>query len=178
LLAAAGYASGGLVLNFMYTQGEEQARLCGLLLQSILQQLGITLNLQETPVAIEYAEIANLDTAPDIQATLTLSPRTADPGELLSTLYSGNNAGQPFIFSWYANPDVDRMLAEADRTLDDTRRLQIYRKVAQQLVDDAPSIWATYPRLIEVMRDNVQNYTYSPLDYTGVFSFYPISLTK
>ena len=178
LLAAAGYASGGLALNFMYTEGEEQARLCGLLLQSTLQQLGITLNLQATPVAIEYAEIANLDTAPDMQATLTLSPRTADPGELLSTLYGGNNVGQPFNFSWYANPNVDRMLVEADRTLDDSRRMQIYRTVAQQLVDDAPSIWAAYPRLIEVMRDNIQHYTYSPLDYTGVFSFYPISLAK
>jgi peptide/nickel transport system substrate-binding protein len=178
LLTEAGYPNGGLTLNFMYTDAEEQARLCGLLLQSSLQQLGVTLNLQATPVATEYALEANLDTAPDIQATVTISPRTGDPGELLSTLYAGSNAGQAFNFAWYANSDVDRMLAEADRTFDDAARMKVYRAVAERLIDDAPSIWAAYPRLVEVMRDNVQNYVYNPLDFTGVFSFYPISLRE
>ncbi|MBV9545671.1 MAG: ABC transporter substrate-binding protein [Chloroflexi bacterium] len=176
LLTQAGYTNGGLTLNFMYTETEQQARLCGLLLQSTLQQLGVTLILQATPFATEVSQIANLDTAPDIQATLTMTPRTADPGELLSTLYAGNNVGQSYNYSWYASPDVDQMLAQADRTFDDNQRLQIYRQVAQKLIDDAPSIWAAYPQLVEVMRDNVQNYVYSPLDYTGVFAFYPISL--
>ena len=54
----------------------------------------------------------------------------------------------------------------------------IYREVARKLIDDAPSIWAAYPKLIEVMRDDVQDYMYSPLNYTGVFSFYPIWLQK
>jgi peptide/nickel transport system substrate-binding protein len=178
LLAQAGYANGGLTLNFMYTETEQQARLCGLLLQAALQPLGVTLNLQSTPFATEVAQIANLDTAPDIQATLTMTPRTADPGELLATLYAGNNVGQSYNYSWYASPEVDQMLAEADHTFDDAQRMQIYRKVAQKLIDDAPSIWAAYPRLIEVMRDDVQNYVYSPLDYTGVFGFYPIWLKK
>jgi peptide/nickel transport system substrate-binding protein len=178
LLAQAGYASGGLTLNFMYTETEQQARLCGLLLQAALQPLGVTLNLQSTPFATEVSQIANLDTAPDIQATLTMTPRTADPGELLATLYAGNNVGQSYNYSWYASPEVDQMLAEADHTFDDGQRMQIYRKIAQKLIDDAPSIWAAYPRLIEVMRDDVQNYVYSPLDYTGVFGFYPISLKK
>jgi peptide/nickel transport system substrate-binding protein len=178
LLAQAGYANGGLTLNFMYTETEQQARLCGLLLQAALQPLGVTLNLQGTPFATEVAQIAKLDTAPDIQATLTMTPRTADPGELLATLYAGNNVGQSYNYSWYASPEVDQMLADADHTFDDAQRMQIYRKVAQKLIDDAPSIWAAYPRLIEVMRDDVQNYIYSPLDYTGVFAFYPISLKK
>lgn len=178
LLAEAGYANGGLSLNFMYTETEQQARLCGLLLQAAVQPLGVTLNLQSTPFATEVAQIANLDTAPDIQATLTMTPRTADPGELLATLYAGNNVGQSYNYSWYASPEVDGMLAEADHTFDDAQRMQIYRKLAQKLIDDAPSIWAAYPRLIEVMRDDVQNYVYSPLDYTGVFGFYPISLKK
>ncbi len=179
LLAQAGYANGGgLTLNFMYTETEQQARLCGLLLQAALQPLGVTLNLQSTPFAAEVAQIAKLETAPDIQATLTMTPRTADPGELLATLYAGNNVGQSYNYSWYANPEVDQMLADADHTFDEAQRMQIYRKVAQKLVDDAPSIWAAYPRLIEVMRDDVQNYIYSPLDYTGVFAFYPISLKK
>ncbi|HEX8967375.1 MAG TPA: ABC transporter substrate-binding protein, partial [Chloroflexota bacterium] len=178
LLAEAGYANGGLNLTFVYTETEAQARLAGLLMQQTLQPLGVNLDLQGKPFATLAAQIADKEAAPDIQATLTMTPRTADPGELLATLYAGNNVGQSYNYSWYANPDVDQMLAEADRTFDDTQRYAIYRNIAQKLVDDAPSIWAAYPKLIEVMRSDVQGYTYSPLDYSGVFSFYPISLKK
>jgi peptide/nickel transport system substrate-binding protein len=178
LLAEAGNANGGLNLSFVYTETEAQARLVGLLMQSTLQPLGVTLDLQGKPFATLAAQIADKNAAPDIQATLTMTPRTADPGELLATLYAGNNVGQSYNYSWYANPEVDEMLAEADRTFDDAQRMQIYRKIAQKLIDDAPSIWAAYPKLIEVLRDEVQNYVYSPLDYSGVFSLYPVSLKK
>jgi peptide/nickel transport system substrate-binding protein len=178
LLAEAGFANGGLNLTFVYTETEAQARLAGLLMQQTLQPLGVTLDLQGKPFAALAAQIADKQAAPDIQATLTMTPRTADPGELLSTLYAGNNVGQSYNYSWYANSDVDQMLAQADRTFDDAQRYAIYRKIAEKLIADAPSIWAAYPKLIEVMRDNVQDYVYSPLDYSGVFSFYPISLKK
>jgi peptide/nickel transport system substrate-binding protein len=178
LLGEAGYANGGLNLTFVYTETEAQARLAGLLMQSTLAPLGVNLELQGKPFATLAAQIADKNAAPDIQATLTMTPRTADPGELLSTLYAGNNVGQSYNYSWYANAEVDQMLAQADRTFDDAQRYAIYRRIAEKLIADAPSIWAAYPKLIEVMRDNVQDYTYSPLDYSGVFSFYPISLNK
>lgn len=178
LLGDAGYANGGLNLTFVYTETEAQARLAGLLMQSTLEPLGVTLDLQGKPFATLAAQIADKASAPDIQATLTMTPRTADPGELLATLYAGNNVGKSYNYSWYSNADVDQMLAEADRTFDDNARYAIYRKIAAKLIDDAPSIWAAYPKLIEVMRQEVQDYTYSPLDYSGVFSFYPVWLKK
>jgi peptide/nickel transport system substrate-binding protein len=178
LLAEAGYAGKPLTLSFLYTETEPQARLAGLLMQQTLQELGITLNLEGKPFATLAAQIAKLETAPDIQATLTMTPRTADPGELLRTLYLGSNAGKSFNYSWYASPVVDGLLAEADRTFDEAKRMGIYREIARKLIEDAPSIWAAYPRLVEVMREEVQNYTYSPLNYSGIFPFYPISLKK
>jgi ABC-type transport system substrate-binding protein len=73
---------------------------------------------------------------------------------------------------------VDGLLAEADRTFDEARRMALYRQIARTLIEDAPSIWAAYPRLVEVMRDEVQGYTYSPLNYSGIFPFYPIWLKR
>ena len=178
LLAEAGYQGKPLALSFIYTETEPQARLAGLLMQQSVQELGITVNLEGKPFATLAAQIANLETAPDIQATLTMTPRSADPGELLRTLYLGANAGKSFNYSWYASPDVDRLLGEADRTFDDGKRMALYREIARKLIDDAPSIWAAYPKLIEVMRDDVQGYTYSPLNYSGIFSFYPIWLRR
>jgi peptide/nickel transport system substrate-binding protein len=178
LMAEAGFQAKGPTLSFVYTETEPQARLAGLLLQQSVQDLGITVNLEGKPFATLAAQIGNLETAPDIQATLTMTPRSADPGELLRTLYLGNNAGKSFNYSWYASPAVDQLLAEADRTFDEAKRMAIYRDIARKLIDDAPSIWAAYPRLIEVMRDDVQNYTYSPLNYSGIFPFYPIGLRR
>lgn len=178
LMAEAGYAGKGPTLSFVYTETEPQARLAGLLLQQSVQELGVTVNLEGKPFATLAAQIANLETAPDIQATLTMTPRSADPGELLRTLYLGTNAGKSFNYSWYASPVVDRLLADADRTFDDGKRMAVYREIARKLIDDAPSIWAAYPRLIEVMRDEVQGYSYSPLNYSGIFPFYPLSLRR
>lgn len=178
LLADAGYPGGGFTLSFLYTEGEEQARLLGLLMQQTLQKLGVTLTLEGKPFATEIGVISNLDTAPNIQGTFTAVPRSADAGELLSTLYLGVNAGKPFNWGWYSNPDVDQMLAEADRTLDDSKRNGIYRAVMRKLMDDAASVWAAYPSLVELMRSDVQGYIYNPLQFTAIFSFYPIWLKR
>ncbi len=40
--------------------------------------------------------------------------------------------------------------------------MALYREVARKLIDDAPSIWAAYPKLVEVMRDDVQGYIVQP----------------
>jgi len=58
------------------------------------------------------------------------------------------------------------------------RQVALYREVARKLIEDAPSIWAAYPKLIEVMREEVQGYTYSPLNYSGIFHFYPTWLKR
>jgi peptide/nickel transport system substrate-binding protein len=178
LLTDAGYPSGGFSLKFVYTSTEPQAQLAALMVQQGLAKLGITVNVVAQPFATQLAEIAKLDTAPDIQATLTMTPRTADPGELLSTLYAGGNVGQPYNYAWYKSKEVDDLLLKADQTFDDAKRMALYRQVTTQLIQDAPSIWAAFPQLVEVMRVEVQNYVYNPLQYSGVFSIYPIWLKK
>lgn len=178
LLADAGFPNGGFSLNFVYTSTEPQAQLVALMVQQVLAKLNVTVNVAAKPFATQLAEIAKLDTAPDIQATLTMTPRTADPGELLATLYSSGNVGQTYNYSWYSNKAVDDLLAEADKTFDNTKRMALYSEVTKKLMEDAPSIWAAYPQLVEVMRDEVQTYVYNPLNYSGVFEIYPIWLKK
>ena len=87
LLGEAGYQGKPLTLSFIYTETEPQARLAGLLMQQSLQELGITLNLEGKPFATLAAQIATLETAPDIQATLDDDaavgrPRRAPPNAL------------------------------------------------------------------------------------------------
>ena len=178
LLSDAGHPNGGFSINFEYTETEPQARLVGLLIQSTLQPLGITVNLQSKPFATEAADVAKLASAPDMQATLTMTPRSADPGELLGTLYSSANVGQAYNWAWYKSDKVDQLLAQADKTIDDSQRMATYRDAIKQIMADAPSIWSAYPQLIDVMNKSVQGYVYSPLNYTGVFACYPLWLQE
>lgn len=178
LLADAGYPSGGFSLKFVYTSTEPQAQLAALMVQQGMAKLGVTVNIVAEPFATQVAEMVKLDTAPDIQATLTMTPRTGDPGELLATLYASANAGQSYNYAWYSNKQVDDLLAQADQTFDNAKRMALYGQVTKKLMDDSPSIWAAYPQLVEVMSDKVQNYVYDPLNYSGVFQIYPIWLKK
>jgi peptide/nickel transport system substrate-binding protein len=178
LLAEAGYPTGGFTLSLYYIEREEQTRLAALLLQQQLQKLGITLKVEGKPFGTLIGLMADLETAANIQVLLTQSPRAADAGEILTTNYSSGNAGKQYNWGWYANPEVDRLLADADRTFNDAERAKKQRAAAKIVMDDAASIWPVYPTLVEVMRDEVQGYTYSPLQGTAVFSFYPIWLKR
>lgn len=178
LLAEAGYPGGGFALSLLYIEREEQTRLAGLLLQQQLQKLGVTLRIEGKPFGTNIGVISNLDTAPNIQALLTMSPRAADAGELMNMLYSSRNAGKQYNWGWFSNPEVDRLLADGDRTFNDGERNAMYRAAAKKLMDEAAAIWAAYPALVEVMRAEVEGYTYSPLQGTAVYSFYPVWLKK
>jgi peptide/nickel transport system substrate-binding protein len=178
LLAEAGYPTGGFTLSLYYIEREEQTRLAALLLQQQLQKLGVTLKVEGKPFGTLIGLMADLETAAHIQVLLTQSPRSADAGEILGTNYGSGNAGKQYNWGWYANPEVDRLLADADRTFNDAERARKQRAAAKIIMDDAASIWPVYPTLVEVMRDEVQGYTYNPLQGTAVFSFYPIWLKK
>jgi peptide/nickel transport system substrate-binding protein len=178
LLAEAGYPTGGVTLSLYYIEREEQTRLAALLLQQQLQKLGVTLKIEGKPFGTLIGLMADLETAAHIQVLLTQSPRAADAGEILATNYTSGNAGKQYNWGWYANPEVDRLLAEADRTFNDAERARKQRAAATLIRNDAASIWPVYPTLVEVMRDEVQGYTYNPLQGTAVFSFYPIWLKR
>ena len=178
LLADAGYPTGGFTLTLYYIEREEQTRLAALLLQQQLQKLGVTLQVEGKPFGTTIGLMADPQTAAHIHVLLTQSPRSADAGELLGTNYGSGNAGKQYNWGWYANPEVDRLLADADATFNDTERAKKQRAAAKIIMDDAASIWPVYPALVEVMRDEVQGYTYNPFQGTAVFSFYPIWLKR
>ena len=61
----------------------------------------------------------------------------ADPDGLLRILfYTGNYANS----TGYSNPAVDKMLDDANSTYDRNARKQIYAKIEQQVIDDAPYV--------------------------------------
>ncbi|OFX27843.1 MAG: hypothetical protein A2Z07_01755 [Armatimonadetes bacterium RBG_16_67_12] len=58
----------------------------------------------------------------------------------------------------YANPEVDRLMAEARATFDPTKRPQLYHKIQELIYDDVPVLWIFYNSEILTINKRVQNF--------------------
>ncbi len=177
LLAEAGFAS-GFEIDAQVLQEEEQGRKLGLVLQAALKDVGVKVNIvYAPPLAVAYAQMEKLETAPILGAHLMMAPLTADAGAYLRQVFGSENAGKPYNHAWYQNPEVDRLLNEAERTPDEQKRIELWRRAETIIIDDQPVIFTAFTTpIVEPIRDRVMNYLYHPLDYSGVFGFYHVYL--
>lgn len=177
LLAEAGFANGFSTEITVY-QEEEQGRKLGLLLQSSWKDAGITAKINYAPpIGVFLAQMEKLDTSVVSGAHLMMAPLTADAGTYIRQVFGGDNAGKPYNHAWYQNPEVDRLVSEAERTADTAKRIELWRKAESIIIDDQPAIFTAFATpIVEPVRQRVMNYLYHPLDYSGVFQFYHVYL--
>jgi ABC-type transport system substrate-binding protein len=65
--------------------------------------------------------------------------------------------------AFYSNPDVDRLLDEADATADTSRRLALFQKAETQIMHDAPWVPLFHPVTFAVRHPRVRGYELHPL---------------
>ena len=71
--------------------------------------------------------------------------------------------------TFYANPEVDRMLGEGARELDPEKRGAIYKKVQQILAEDSPMIWLIDVQYVSVFNRRLKDHTTGPLGTQQAF---------
>jgi peptide/nickel transport system substrate-binding protein len=159
-------------------QEEEQGRKLGLLLQASWKDVGVRAKLTYAPpIALLLSQMEKLETAPVSGAHLMMAPLTADAGTYLRQVFGGDNAGKPWNHSWYQNAEVDRFLNEAERTADANARIELWRRAETIILDDQPVIFVAFATpIVEPVRERVANYLYHPLDYSGVFQWYQVTV--
>ena len=64
--------------------------------------------------------------------------------------------------SHYRNPEVDRLLAEAARTVDHEKRVALYEDIQRRIVDDAPWIFINSVLQVRAVRKEVQGFQLNP----------------
>ncbi|WP_102225983.1 ABC transporter substrate-binding protein [Acidimangrovimonas sediminis] len=97
----------------------------------------------------DMAEMAWMTNDPDTLPYLTL--RTAAWPEK-----GGFNSG------YYSNPEVDKLLEEARTSTDQSKRADLYKKVAQIVHDDAPWVFVANWKQNAVSTDKVENFQLQP----------------
>ena len=101
-----------------------------------------------------------------------------DPFQLLHSsqaklLPSGMGIGQN-DFS-YSNPEVDRLIEEEERTVDQAKRAEIFHRMGKLVADDQPVTVLFWGENLVALRKNFQGVRASPVGY-GLFGWYPSML--
>lgn len=158
LLDAAGYPRGKNGVRFhltMKTSTVEDARLLAAVLQQQLRRVGIALDIRSFEFATFYSDITKgafqlyslrwigySNQAPDIFEdafdTASFAPRRANRG-------------------FYSNPEVDRLVEQGRRTLDEAERQKIYAQIQSILARDLPYIDLWYLDNVLVHTPRVRN---------------------
>jgi peptide/nickel transport system substrate-binding protein/oligopeptide transport system substrate-binding protein len=105
------------------------------MLKPHLSQIGITLNIQYETNWPKFQELLSLKKAPMFMYAWYAD--FPDPDNFLGTLFYSKSK---YNFMSYHNPEVDRLLDKARAERDYLKRMEMYRKIEDIILDDAPIV--------------------------------------
>jgi peptide/nickel transport system substrate-binding protein/oligopeptide transport system substrate-binding protein len=85
------------------------------------------------------------------------------PDDFLYLLFHSGSSGAGSSWTYYANPEVDRLLEEARATLDETKRLGLYAQAEKTILADAPVIPLYFCGSFCVTNDRVLGQAVDPM---------------
>jgi oligopeptide transport system substrate-binding protein len=95
----------------------------------------------------------------------------ADYPSMDNFLYPLFNSHQSGVnqFTYYANPQVDQLIASARGTTDETQRLNLYAQAEKIILNDSPVIPLYFYRDFRVSNPRVANQTHDPFGSTDMW---------
>jgi len=141
LLDEAGYPPGADGIRFhlaMKSSTNEGTRLFCAVLQQQLRQVGIALDLRTYEFATFYSDVVRGDF--QLYSMRWVGGSNQDPDIFENLFDTASFAPRRANRGYYSNPEVDRLIADARRSTDRSRRAADYRSIQQILNLDLPYI--------------------------------------
>lgn len=138
LLDSVGFPA-GTKIRFNVNQGNVLREDWLVLTQQALKPLGIEVDAQ----LLEYATLVEAVTSSSRDFDVTgvdFCGTTVDPGDL----YDQFRTGAPGNYMSYSNPELDDLLAQARVELDMEKAKELYKRIQEIIVEDAPFYFAWY----------------------------------
>jgi ABC-type transport system substrate-binding protein len=173
VLAQAGYPHGFKTTILANGSSPAQA-LVEQVIQQDLAKIGITADIKMA-IGSTYTTLISQPKAVSIGDT-SWTLDFPDPSDFIDPILTSTAAvtgGSNFAF--YRNPTVDALAAQADQTLDQTKRYALYHQLEQIIVDDAPWVPLYTPENATLVSPRVTNFYMSPLWYEFDFAYYQVS---
>jgi peptide/nickel transport system substrate-binding protein len=141
LLDAAGYTRGKDGIRFhltMKTSDQETTRLLAAVLQQQLRQAGIALDIRSFEFATFYSDVTKGSF--QLYSLRWLGYANQDPDIFEDAFHSSSFAPKRANRGYYSNPELDRLVEQGRRTLDQQERKRIYTEVQRILARDLPYV--------------------------------------
>lgn len=158
LLDAAGYARGADGVRFhltMKTSTEETARLLASVLQQQLRAVGIALDIRSFEFGTFYSDVTKGSF--QLYSLRWVGGTNQDPDIFEYIFHSASFPPKRANRGYYSNPEVDALIDEGRKTVDQNRRKQIYARVQQIVAQDLPYIDFWYMDNVMVHSQRVRN---------------------
>ncbi|MCC6313047.1 MAG: ABC transporter substrate-binding protein [Thermomicrobiales bacterium] len=161
LLAEAGYPDGGFTIKYTYETGYAWKRPMGELFQANMKDLGIGVEIQElTPSA--WADLLSNPETADHAYGIVWWPSLKTPYDYLFTLYATAAQGTAgYNWGYYSNPEFDDLIDRAWAEPDEAKRVALWNKAQQILVDDAPALFVFERNYRTPIRDDVEGFVFN-----------------
>ncbi len=160
LLAEAGYPE-GVEIKFVTTNLESAGGKMIVAIQQSAAAAGFTIVPEQVDRAV-WTTIRNNGEVQTFVASWFLGVGDAD-GMVYGFFESGNNK---FFSSMYVNPEYDKLVADARKTLDETQRGEMYKQADKMLVQDdfvtIPIAWPAAFYMVQPWLVNFQTANYVP----------------
>jgi peptide/nickel transport system substrate-binding protein len=138
-------------------------------LKQALAQVGIDVTLRSEDTATWLRRVY---TDYDYDINEPFLSQGVDPVIGLNKQYLASQIRKGVTFvnnSFYANPELDRLLGEGMREQDPDKRGEIYKKAQQILVEDSPLIWLVDVQYVSVFNKKLHDHTTGPLGTQQAF---------
>jgi ABC-type transport system substrate-binding protein len=186
LLAEAGLPNGGFTLK-IWAGPVSWRRPMYELLSANLKQLGITTRLVEDTWPAMNERVRRWATSQAegdlihgvIYFNVALTPHPRWP--LISMYHSAAHLAKPTglaNFGYYSNPEVDRLIDQAEATLDRDKAMEIWKRVNASLLDDAPAIYLHKLVFLDFLRADVGGFEAVPYKMPNYAYYYNLHRTK
>lgn len=109
-----------------------------LMLQANAQQVGVTIDIVQTPWLQLIERAGSKDSTPHI-ASIFVSPSYGEAGSQLRAKFHSSTAGTWEQTEWLQNPEIDAMIDDALSTVDFDQRMAKYAEIQARVVELLPS---------------------------------------
>lgn len=157
LLKAAGHPH-GFSLKLLVDASQEADKEVATLMQSQLGKVGVKAQIQvlESATELQVAESKKYDVNIGYMTSDII-----DPDELVSFAMAGNG-GTNAIWTYYNNPQLDKLAAQAAGESNRSKRLKMYYEIDRMYHDDAPMIFLYRLPSITMTSSKVQGFKVLP----------------
>ncbi len=111
-----------------------------LLFQANAAEIGIKVEVTKKPFGAMIADAQSPETTPNA-SIIFVAPHYAEAGSMLKSRYHSSTCGSWEQCEWLQNEEIDSMIEEALRTLDEKKRFELYYKIQEKIVELCPTIW-------------------------------------